>query len=125
MGTVSAERFIARHTLAVKVISMNRLYGFFLAVAIATVAVLPVARPVLADTTSTIAIAAAAGLIVGALLTDSNNQPYYVSNGRHVYVSQNTATYYRAHGNSHGHYQPNNQQRNNQQYHGNGGQQYH
>jgi hypothetical protein len=74
---------------------------------------MPVARPAQADTASTVAIAAAAGAIVGALLTDSNNQPYYVNNGRHVYVSKNTATYYHAHGNNRGRGQ---QQRNGQQH---------
>jgi len=67
----------------------------------AGVALLPAARPAQADTTSTIVIAAAAAAIVGSLFTDSNNQPYYVNNGRHVYVNQNTANYYRAHGNNH------------------------
>ncbi len=76
---------------------------FFIAAAIATVAVIPMARPAQADTTSTIILAAAAGAIIGSLFTDSNNQPYYVNNGRHVYVSHNTANYYRAHGNSRNH----------------------
>jgi hypothetical protein len=74
--------------------------AIIIAASLATAALLPVARPAQADTTSTILLAAAAGAIVGTLLTDSNNQPYYVSNGRHVYVSRNTANYYRAHGNS-------------------------
>jgi hypothetical protein len=72
----------------------------FAAVAIAAVSLVPMARPAVADTTSTIILAAAAGAIVGSLFTDGNNQPYYVNNGRHVYVNQNTANYYRAHGNS-------------------------
>lgn len=80
---------------------MKKPYALFIAATMATVAVIPVARPAQADTTSTILIAAAAGAIIGSLFTDSNNQPYYVNNGRHVYVSQNTASYYRAHGNSH------------------------
>jgi hypothetical protein len=67
----------------------------------AAVALLPMARPAQADTASTIILAAAAGAIVGSLFTDSNNQPYYVNNGRHVYVKQSTANYYRAHGNNH------------------------
>jgi len=75
--------------------------AFVIAVAMAGVALLPAARPAQADTTSTIVIAAAAAAIVGSLFTDSNNQPYYVNNGRHVYVNQNTANYYRAHGNNH------------------------
>jgi hypothetical protein len=72
----------------------------FVAAAIASVAILPAARPAVADTTSTIILAAAAAAIVGSLFTDSNNQPYYVNNGQHVYVSRNTANYYRSHGNS-------------------------
>jgi hypothetical protein len=75
------------------------------AAATATFALASVPHAAQADTTSTVAIIAAAAAIVGTILVDSNNQPYYVNNGRHVYVSQNTATYYRAHGNSrsHGH----------------------
>jgi hypothetical protein len=78
---------------------MRKLYSLALAAAIATVGVLPVARPAQADPASTAGIAAAAALIVGSLLVDSNNQPFYVNNGRHVYVSQNTANYYRNNGN--------------------------
>lgn len=70
-----------------------------LAVAIAAVAIVPMARPAVADTTSTVFLAAAAGAIIGSLFVDGNNQAYYVNNGRHVYVSQSTADYYRAHGN--------------------------
>jgi hypothetical protein len=103
--------------------------AFLIAVALATVAIVPAARPAQADTASTVAIIAAASVIVGAILVDSNNQPYYVNNGRHVYVSQNTATYYRANGNSRNHGQPQhgNGQQNNGQYHGQqyGGQQGH
>jgi hypothetical protein len=95
---------------------VNKAFAFLITAAIATVAVMPLARPAQADTASTAAIVAAAGAIVGALLTDSNNQPYYVNNGRHVYVSKNTATYYRAHGNNRGRGQEqhNGQQRNDQ-----------
>jgi hypothetical protein len=50
-----------------------------------------------ANTTSTALIAAGAAAIVGALLIDSNNRPYYVNNDRRYYVSQNEATYYRSH----------------------------
>jgi hypothetical protein len=49
-------------------------------------------RPAQADTNSTIAIAAAA--IVGILLFDSNNRPYYYRSGRPVYVSNQVASYY-------------------------------
>ncbi len=50
-----------------------------------------------ADTASTVAIAAGAAAIVGALLYDGNQQPYYVRNNRHYYVSQSEANYYRGH----------------------------
>ena len=82
---------------------MKKPVALFITAAVATVAFIPVARPVQADTTSTIILAAAAGAIVGSLFTDTNNQPYYVNNGRHVYVSRNTANYYRAHGNNRSH----------------------
>jgi len=65
------------------------------ALAAATFVFIP--RPVQADTTSTVLIAAGAAAIVGALLMDSNNRPYYVSNNRRYYVTQNEATYYRSH----------------------------
>jgi hypothetical protein len=78
---------------------MKNPYALLIAGAFTVMAIVPLARPAQADTTSTIFLAAAAGAIIGSLFTDSNNQPYYVNNGRHVYVSQNTATYYRAHGN--------------------------
>ena len=51
-------------------------------------------RPAQADTNSTIAIAAAAAAIVGTLLFDSNNRPYYYRGGRPVYVSDQVANYY-------------------------------
>jgi hypothetical protein len=79
-------------------------YTLLMAATLATVAIIPIARPAQADTGSTLLIAGAAAAIVGALLVDSNNQPYYVSNGRHVYVSQNTARYYRSHHNNGNHY---------------------
>ena len=82
---------------------MKKAFTLVIATAIAAVALVPLAQPAQADTTSTVILAAAAAAIVGTLLTDSNNQPYYVNNGRHVYVSQNTANYYRAHGNNRGH----------------------
>jgi hypothetical protein len=78
---------------------MNKPSTLFIAAALAIVALVPLARPAQADTTSTVILAAAAAAIVGSLFTDSNNQPYYVNNGRHVYVNKNTANYYRAHGN--------------------------
>jgi hypothetical protein len=50
-----------------------------------------------ANTASTIAIAAGAAAIVGALLYDGNNHPYYVRNNHRYYVTQQEATYYRGH----------------------------
>jgi hypothetical protein len=50
-----------------------------------------------ADTASTAAIIAGAAGIVGALLYDNNNRPYYVRNNRRYYVTQNEAQYYRGH----------------------------
>lgn len=122
---------------------MKKPYVLLMAATLATVAIIPVPRPAQADTGSTLLIAGAAAMIVGALLVDSHNQPYYVSNGRHIYVSQSTAVYYRAHHNNGNHYgeyqnghyhgqqvygyqntsqqryteQHNNQQHNNEQYH--------
>ena len=54
-------------------------------------------QPAKADTASTIAIAAGAAAIVGALVYDSSNHPYYVRNNRRYYVTQQEATYYRGH----------------------------
>jgi hypothetical protein len=104
---------------------MKKPYVFLMAATLATVAMIPVPRPAQADTGSTLLVAGAAAMIVGALLVDSHNQPYYVSGGRHIYVSQNTAVYYRAHynhGNHYGQYQNTSQQRyaehdNNNQHH--------
>ena len=53
--------------------------------------------PAKADTTSTALIAVGAAAIVGALLYDGNNRPYYVRNNQRYYVSQNEAQYYRGH----------------------------
>ena len=50
-----------------------------------------------ADTASTAAIVAGAAAIVGALVYDGNNRPYYVRNDQRYYVSQNEAAYYRGH----------------------------
>lgn len=79
---------------------MKQPFAFVLAAALATATLLPVARPAQADTTSTIFLAAMAGAIVGSLFTDTNDQAYYVNNGRHVYVSRDTANYYRQNGNA-------------------------
>ena len=50
-----------------------------------------------ADTASTAAIIAGAAVIVGALLYDGNNRPYYVRDNHRYYVTQNEAQYYRGH----------------------------
>ncbi len=55
------------------------------------------ATPAKADTASTIAIAAGAAAIVGALLYDGSNHPYYIRNNHRYYVTQDEATYYRSH----------------------------
>jgi hypothetical protein len=54
-------------------------------------------QPVPADTASTAAIVAGAMGIVGALLIDANNRPYYVKNNHRYYVTQPEAQYYRGH----------------------------
>lgn len=55
-------------------------------------------QPAVADATSTALIAGAAAAIIGTLIYDSNKrQYYYVRGGRHVYVDNNTASYYRSH----------------------------
>lgn len=53
------------------------------------------ARPAQADTASTAAIIAGAAAIVGALLIDSNNRPYYVNSGKRYYVTQAEANTWR------------------------------
>ena len=53
--------------------------------------------PAKADTTSTALIAVGAAAIVGALLYDGNNRPYYVRDNHRYYVSQDEAQYYRGH----------------------------
>lgn len=54
--------------------------------------------PASADTASTAAIAAGAALIVGGLIYDSQNRPYYNRGGRRVYVSERDAQDYRRQG---------------------------
>jgi hypothetical protein len=53
--------------------------------------------PAKADTTSTALIVAGAASIVGALLYDANNHPYYVRNNHRYYVTQSEAQYYQGH----------------------------
>lgn len=54
-------------------------------------------RTAQADQTSTALYAVGAAAIVGALLYDGNNRPYYLNNNRRYYVSQGQANYYRSH----------------------------
>lgn len=69
------------------------------AATISTLSTTALPQPAVADTTSTALLAGAAALIIGSLIYDSNkHQYYYVRNGRHVYVDNNTASYYRNHG---------------------------
>lgn len=63
----------------------------------ATMIALP--KPASADTGSTIAIAAAAAAIVGAIAYDSQGRPYYMRDRQRFYVSQDTANYWRFHRN--------------------------
>ncbi|HZO94756.1 MAG TPA: hypothetical protein VFB22_13500 [Candidatus Baltobacteraceae bacterium] len=64
-----------------------------------SVATAALPRPAAADTTSTAIIAGAAAAIIGGLIYDSNrHQYYYQRGGRHVYVDNRTAQYYRSHG---------------------------
>jgi hypothetical protein len=56
-----------------------------------------VPAPAKADSTSTALIAVGAAAIVGALLYDGNNHPYYVRDNRRYYVTQDEAQYYRGH----------------------------
>jgi hypothetical protein len=53
--------------------------------------------PAKADTKSTALIAAGAAAIVGALIYDGSNHPYYVRNNHRYYVTQQEATYYKGH----------------------------
>jgi hypothetical protein len=73
------------------------LEGVVLGTAILAAATIAVPRAAQADTTSTALIAAGAAAIVGALLTDGNNHPYYVKDNHRYYVTQNEANYYGAH----------------------------
>ncbi|HEV3156831.1 MAG TPA: hypothetical protein VGZ00_05735 [Candidatus Baltobacteraceae bacterium] len=68
-----------------------------LAVALAATLTMGVTSPARADTGSTAAIIAGAAAIVGALIYDSNNHPYYVRDGHRYYVTEQQAGYYRQH----------------------------
>lgn len=63
----------------------------------ALVAAAGISRPAPAVASTAGDIAVAAGAIVGALLIDANNHPYYVRDNHRYYVTQDEANYYRAH----------------------------
>ena len=67
------------------------------ATALVAVATVSIPRPAQADTTTTAAIIAGAAAIVGALLLDGNNRPYYITNNRKYYVTQPEANYWQTH----------------------------
>jgi hypothetical protein len=69
--------------------------GFILGAALITATGISRPLPAAANTTTDIAIAA--GAIVGALLIDGNNHPYYVRDNHRYYVTQQEANYYRSH----------------------------
>ena len=75
----------------------NILKGLAAGTALATTLWLTPPAPAMADTATTAAIVAGAASIVGALLIDANNHPYYVKDNRRYYVTQPEANYYRAH----------------------------
>src|ERR1700722_7637408 len=74
-------------------ISIKRLV---IASALLAAARISLPKPAAADTPSTLAIAGAAA-VLGALLIDGNNRPYYVNNNHRYYVSQSQANYFRPH----------------------------
>jgi len=80
----------------VKIIQ-NTLKYFVVGAAIVAVTAVSIPRPAQADTASTAAIIAGAAAIVGALLLDGNNQPYYVNNNRKYYVTKPEASYWQTH----------------------------
>jgi hypothetical protein len=88
--------------------SLFRIAGVAGVALIATTFTLP--RPAVADEASTAAIVAGASAIVGGLLYDANNRPYYQRGGHRVYVSRQVEQEYRnrggryrdAHGQWHG-----------------------
>lgn len=75
----------------------DSLKGLVLGAALVGTTFVAIPRPAQADTTSTVLIAAGAAAIVGALLLDANNRPYYVKNNHRYYVTQSEANYYRSH----------------------------
>lgn len=76
--------------------SLLRVAGVATAALIATSFAAP--RPAAADSGSTAAIAAGAAVILGGLLYDSHNRPYYNHGGHRQYVSDREAQSYRQRG---------------------------
>jgi hypothetical protein len=84
------EHMLSRFTKSIKsVAAKTALIG-----AMVASAVVALPRPASADTTSTIAIAAAAALIVGAIAYDNSGRPYYMRDGRRWYVSNDVGAYW-------------------------------
>jgi hypothetical protein len=89
-----------------------KLPGFFRITVAASLALVAatslIPQPASADDATTAAIAAGVGAIVGGLLYDANNRPYYERGGRRVYVNERVARDYRDRGgryrDSHGHW---------------------
>lgn len=75
----------------------NRILSTALGGLLVTASFAATPQPARADTASTAAIAAGAAAIVGALVYDSSNHPYYVRDNHRYYVSAGEAQYYRAH----------------------------
>jgi hypothetical protein len=73
----------------------NAFKGLVVGTALVAATTVWIPRPAQAATSSA-DILAAVGAIVGVLLLDSNNHPYYVTNNRRYYVTQAVANSYRA-----------------------------
>jgi hypothetical protein len=75
----------------------SSLKGLAVGAALVAAVTISLPRPAQADATSTALYAVGAAAIVGALLYDGNNRPYYIKDNRRYYVSQDAARYYRSH----------------------------
>lgn len=64
---------------------------------LASLTVFAMPSPASADTRSTMAIAAAAALVVGAIAYDHDGRPYYMRDGRRWFVSRDVVQYYQVH----------------------------
>jgi hypothetical protein len=97
-------------------LSLIRIAGVAALALVATTLTLP--HPATADEASTAAIVAGASAIVGGLLYDANNRPYYERGGHRVYVNRDVEQEYRGHG---GRYRDNHGQWHGNQYRHNHG----